>query len=148
VAFPTQTATLARDLERAQLTAADLKRAAQNANTRMAGQSVSYDFILAILERLKSADAVFATTQGRAGIATYAQEQLGQNIVQDFTDMRAAAQSAFTTIRDLLPVQSGPNAYLQARTIDAQGNVTDRTFAPAQTAGVRTALDTVIATIE
>ena len=144
--FPTQREMLSVGLARAQSQADSIKRIAQNNNSRMAAGNISASGLLALLDNLKGAVATFQAVRGLTGIASYATSQLGEDVTQDFIDMENAATAAATMIITAFP-KDGSN-YLLIEQIDAQGDRTEREFTPAQTAGLRAALDTLIATID
>lgn len=146
MAFPTSSATLSVGLARAQSQASAIKRIAQNNYETMAAGPVSASFVITLLDNLKGARSVFDAAGNLPGMAAYAQEQLGQDVTADFVAMVSEIDTVGSLIVSALPKDG--SGYLLLETIDAQGNRTERTFTSAQTSGVRSALQDLIATIE
>jgi len=146
MAFPTSREMLATGLSRAQSQASSIKRIAQNNRDRMAAGPITAGGVLSLLDNLSGALATFQGVAGLAGIAAYAQDQLGQDVAPDFSAMIAEVTACRDWIVSALPKDG--DGYLLLETMDAQGSRTERTFSTAATAGLRTALDALIATIE
>lgn len=146
MAFPTQREMLSVGLARAQGQASSIKRIAQNNNARMAAGNITADGLLSLLDNLKGAVTTFQDVRALPGIGSYATAQLGEDVSADFTAMENAATAAASLIITQFP-QDG-DGYLLIQQINAQGDRTEREFTPAQTAGLRAALDTLIATID
>jgi hypothetical protein len=68
------------------------------------------------------------------------------DVVAEFTAMESAVEDCRDWIVANLPTDA--DGYLVIRTLNADGTLTDRMFAPAQTAGLRTEIDAVLATID
>lgn len=82
------------------------------------------------------------------GLGAYAQSQLSDgalNIATEFTAMQTQITAARTWIGANYPKDGGGN--LLERKVDAQGRIVTNTFAPANTVGLVTALDALIASI-
>ncbi len=148
MAFPASTQVKVDGFQELRTTANELKRTMQTKKDQMASQTVSASFILSILKQLKRAVIVFDEVAAIDGIVEYVQAQYDDNtlnVVAEFSAMKTASDNTIAWIVTNLPKDS--NNYLLLREIDVQGNITDRTFTSAITAGLRTQLDTLIATI-
>jgi hypothetical protein len=144
--FPTSRQMLANGLSRAQSQASTIKRIAENNRDRMAAGPITAGGVVSLMDNLSGALSVFQEVSALPGIAAYAQEQLGEDVSADFAAMSSATQAARNWIVTALPKDG--DGYLLLETMDASGNRTERTFGTAATAGLRTALDALIATIE
>ena len=144
--FPTSREMLATGLSRAQSQASSIKRIAQNNRDRMAAGPITAGGVISLMDNLSGALATFQVVSGLPGIADYANAQLGQDVVADFTAMSDATAAARNWIITAIPKDAG--GFLLLETIDANGVRTERNFTSAQTEGLRTALDALIATIE
>jgi hypothetical protein len=88
----------------------------------------------------------FDTYAAVPSLSTYAQSQTGNaNIAADYATMRAAIVAARDWIVTNFPKSAG---YLLASQIAASGRQTLRIFTAAETAGLRTLLDTITTTID
>lgn len=147
MAFPTNETrrSLASALDRAQAQASSIKRIAANNRDRMAAGPITAGGVFSLLDNLIGAKAVLSEAASMQGIAEYAQAQLGQDISGDFAAMMNAIDTATAWIINAIPKAGG---YIQTEAINADGSRTERTFTTAQTAGLRAALDTIIATID
>lgn len=144
MAYPTNS--LALVLEDTDRTALQLKLTLQAQVATMAAGSVNSSTILGIYVRLKRDDDTLAATAATPGIVQYAKDQKNDqdlDVAAEFTAMRAAIASAISWVGSNFPAAGG---YIQSHQISG-GIVTERLFTPAQTAGFRTVLNTVIGTI-
>lgn len=96
------------------------------------------------------ADAVVMLDRAAAvpGIAQYARDQIGDqvlDVVAEFTAMRAVIIATRDWIMANFPKDG--SGYLLLMSFTADGRYTFRTLTTAQTAGLRTQLDALIATI-
>lgn len=149
MAFPSDTArrTLSAGLQRAQSTAGSIKRIAQNNRDRMASSHITAGGILSLLDNLRGAHAQLTEVAAMPGIADYAQEQLEvSDVAGDFSAMLSAIEGASAWIIDNFP--RADDGALKMEDMDSEGQRTERTFSSAQTSGLRTALDAVIASID
>lgn len=144
MAFPTQREMLSVGLARAQSQANSLKRIAQNNRDRMAAGNISGEGLLSLLDNLRGARDTFQAVRQLPGMAAYATAQLGEDVTADFVAMENATTSAGSAILPLIRV--GGNLITQQ--IDAAGVRSEIEFTPAQTASIRTELDTLIAAID
>lgn len=145
MAFPTNRDMLATGLARAQSQASSIKRIAQNNRDRMAASGITSGGLISLLDNLLGAKGVLDGAKGLPGIAAYSQEQLGADVSADFVAMNRELTACIAFIIGALPKQG---KYLLTEEIAADGTRTDRIFTAAQTAGLRDALDALIATIE
>lgn len=150
MAFPTNRTrrSLAAALDRAQSQADTIKRLSESANVSMAGGAVTSSFVLSMLANLRAAKDVFDETSALPGMAAFALAQLNDNIdvIAGFLAMTNALTAAGAWIIQNIP--KAADGALKLEDMDAFGNRTERTFSTAQTAGLRTLLDTLIATID
>ena len=125
--------------------AAGWKAQAQNANISLAAGSVTSDFIFRMLDQLDGAIAALNLWKAVAGLDAFATAQAYVGTMSaDCTSSVTAAQNCIAWV-----VANFPNAggFLQSHTLNADGSRTPRSFTPAQTAGLQTALTSFIATI-
>lgn len=111
---------------------------------------------LGLLDNMRTDLAYFQGVAATPGIGAYATEQYGDGyaIGPDFGAFTTALQGVVGWLIANIPREpvdaldpEGPR-YLLLQTLDADGARTDRTFSTAQTAGLRTVLDALIATVE
>jgi hypothetical protein len=125
--------------------AASWKAQAQNANVSLAGGSVTSDFVFRMLDQLAGAIVALNTWKAVAGLDTYATGQgYTGTMSADCASSVTAAQACIAWV-----VTNFPNAggFLQSHTLNADGSRTPRSFTPAQTAGLQTAMTAFVATI-
>lgn len=145
MAYPTNA--LAQVLEDVDRRAMSVKEYATRYRTQMAAGDVLATVIVDLFIRLKSDKAAFVTAASTSGLGVYAQAQKNDqnlNIGNEFTAMNAAIDGVTTWIETNFPKDA--NGYLLRETWSASGPV-DRAFSSANTAGLRTVLATLIATI-
>jgi len=134
----------------AKRSAAQLKLVLQAAVSQMQAGSVSGSFIReGVYRTLARARGVFATVAAIPGIAEYAQAQEDDpayDPAAEFAAMNASIDDAIAWVAANIPKDAGGFAAIEQWAAD--GTITDRTFAPAATAGLVTELNAVIATIE
>lgn len=153
--FPSNTGTKQDDLAmawaRARTTAASIKsRATALRNAAQAG-SIGSSAILDFATMLADAKLALQRSASTGGIAAYAQEQVNDNTINvatEFSTMMASLDSITSWITINFPKDG--NGFLLAVQFagDGTGRTTDRQFTAVQTAGLRTALDSLIATID
>lgn len=140
---------LAKAYTRGQSQAIALKNYASSAATNFAATTQSANAIIQTLNRHVEAIAEFDTLAAIPGLAQYARDQADDqayDVVAEYNAMRAAAVSVRDWIINNFPVSG--NGYIEKDTIDANGNVSVRQFTPAQTAGLVTELNALVATID
>lgn len=149
MAWPTQATTLNDALAGVDRAAKMLKERSLAFRVQATAGSVAADRITEeVLRHLVVARETFASAAAVPGIAAYVAGQRGvteQAVVTAFNDMAGAVNAAIAWIAGNLPKDAG--GYLLIRQIGADGALTYRQFTPAQTAGLRTALEAVEATI-
>lgn len=141
-----RTDSLRASYQLAQDTARNLKQTLTAFNTRAAASNIRSSDIFGVYTRLGNDSATLAAIAQVSGLATYAQEQSNDptyNVGAEFTAMQNAIASARTWIETNFPASGG---YLQSHQITG-GAVVERSFTPATTAGLRTALQSVIDSI-
>lgn len=112
----------------------------------MAAGNVSANDVKQILQYCVQVKANNAATAAISGMDTYAvtQEGAGYDVVMAWNNMNAAIDAVISWIVTNIP-QSGGFVTLEQWTT---GGVTVQSFTPAQTAGLRTVLNSLIATID
>lgn len=113
---------------------------------KSAAQDITSTNIFDVFSRLKSDRARLEVLRVAPGLGAYAQSQKNNaslNIATEFTAVLNAIDGVTAWITTNFPVSS---TFLLAQTLGANGPV-DRLFTTAATAGFRTALDSLIATI-
>ena len=147
MAFPASVQTQADALAELRRFVIQMKQRAENRSAALNAGNVSGAYIIAMLEDLKYAITLFNATQSVSGISGYAQDQYsdpGLDIAAEFLSMKNAAIAARDWIIANIPENNG---YILIRSIDTDGSLIDRQFTPTQTAGLKTLLDTLAATV-
>ena len=148
--FPASNGALSDVLEETCRFAVAMKQHAERASAKAAAGNVTSTDIIDLDIRLRQWRATLAEAGATPGIGAYAQEQLGDgtlDVAAEFNAMLGAIDNVTGWIRANFPVGSGQAAgYLLARTWGPDGPV-DRLFSPTQTAGLRTQLDALAATV-
>jgi hypothetical protein len=130
--------------------ATSLQSLASAAKITLAAANTSGNEIKQLLELFIRCKSDLQTAAAVPGIATYAQTQEGDggyNVAAEFTAMINACTGVINTITGLIPTAvSGGQSYVAVEQWTAAG-ITVRSFTPAQTLGLRNALDTFIATV-
>lgn len=119
-----------------------LKSYCQDVKDASAAGPISGNLAIALHERLISDRARFVAIGAITGMAAYAQDQENDNaydVVAEFNAMVAAIAS----VRDWLIANVSTSGWVTFST----SGVATKTFSSAQTAGLRTQLDSLIATI-
>lgn len=130
--------------------ATQVKTSAQNVRTLSAAGTLASSNLLDFVTYLAEARAGLQTCAQVPGIQTYAQEQLEDpsiDLTAEFIAMRDQMDATRTWITTNFPKEA-TSGYLLAQTFTADGRQADRVFTAAQTAGLRTVLDALIATID
>jgi hypothetical protein len=112
-----------------------------------AADNTSSSTILRVFTHLRVYRAKLSALSSTPGLADYARAQKnapGLDVVAEFNALMAAIDGVTGWIAVNFPTDGG--GFLLERTLGANGPV-ERQFTPAQTAGFRTQLDTVIAAI-
>lgn len=148
MAWPTQATTLNDALASVDRAASQLKARSAAFRAQAAEMNIAADRITEeVLRYLIVARDTFAAA-AVPGIAAYVAAQRGvteQHVTAAFQDMTGAVNGAIAWVVANMPKDA--SGYLLARQIGAGGVMTYRSFTPAQTAGLRTALEAVEATI-
>ena len=127
--------------------ALSVKVQCQTIRTAAAAGNINSSDIVSIFNFLKTQRAGLAAASSTPGLGAYAQAQKNSpslDVVAEFTGMLAAIDGVTAWIITNYPKDA--NGFLLERTWGANSPI-DRVFTPAQTAGFRTALDSLIATI-
>ena len=142
MAFPSATP-LATALQHILAETASLKVFATNRVATLAAGSQTADYILDIHTKMVKVDAMLATAAATPGLAAYAKAQFDNeslDIAAEFTALRAAVQAVRDHVETAVP-KDGSGYWLLHQFVAHV--VTPRTFAPANTATLRTLLTTV-----
>lgn len=150
MAFPSgkTTNTLSRAFDDTQTTARNLKQDAIDIrDTSLAGDT-SRKLIMEFPSKIADALDIWNAASVKVGIAQYAKDQLEDQSLTIGTDFTAMVTTA-TGVRDWI-IANFPNTggLLLERSFDANGRMVLGTLTTVQTAGLRTELDALIATIE
>lgn len=148
MAFPSSTQSLDAVWMGSQSTAARIRTQAQETRNTSAAGNISTKVILDFATGLADAIQDLDTAAATPGIAQYARDQLANpalDIAAEFTAMRAQMVATRDWIGTNFPADV--NSYLLFIQFTAERRFTYRQFTSAQTAGLRTQLDALIATI-
>lgn len=153
MAYPASTKTLQLWLAEVDLKAANIKAAAQQQKTLSASGNLSVDDIRRFYDQLVSVNVLFTAAGSVAGIAAYVNtEKQGQvaDAAAEFVAMRNQIVATMDWLRVNVPQGNfGGVDYKLAFNFPAD-NITSSSalkFTSGQTAGYRTVLDALIATI-
>jgi hypothetical protein len=147
MAYPASVLLLQKALAVANENALAAKSIAQSAVAKLAS-NVTSDVVLGLVDDLRLRLSVLNTCAATPGIGPYAQEQVSDpalNIGAEFNTMTAAIQDVVAWIVTNFPKDAGGR--LLSHTINADGTRVPQSFTPAQTAGLTTRLNTLIAAI-
>ena len=154
VAFPSTSGSrqenVASAWERARSTAGAIKSRAQQLNAAAMAGNISSSLILGFATYLADARLAMQSAASVQGIAAYAQAQINDptfDIVTSYNDLVTTIDATIAWVIANFPKDA--SGYLLATQFNANnsGRTVDRQFTPAQTAGLRTTLDTLIAAI-
>ena len=141
-------AMLAQALAEAQNLAGNVKETAVRARDAMAAGPVSSILVLDLHADLKAGLDRLNALKATPGIGAYAQDQFSDpayDIAAEFNGMTAAIAAVLTQIEGDFPADA--SGWLLERQFNA-GQLQMRTFATAHTTDLRTALASLIATID
>lgn len=147
MAFPTLNTkkAIAQTFAEIQTTAAQIKAAAQNIRHQAAAGPIDGVRVVRLCETLVRQRAILAAKAQTPGLAEYAAAEMEvADIASEFTAMLAQIDATIAWVTGAMPQTGG---YLDLETLNQDGTVTLRMFSTAQTGGLRTALDALIATI-
>ena len=139
---------LGKAYQKAQNESIRVKAFATQANAALAAGNVSANAVIQIMTNLKSTIEVWDSVSSLSGIAQFAKDQESDqayDVVAEFTAMRAEAVAARDWVITNFPTSAG--GFIEKDTLQVDGSITVRTFTPAQTAGLQTALADLIAAI-
>lgn len=153
MAFPSDTGTRTDDLEgawrRARRVAATVKERSNAIRTLSAAGTLDASTLLSYSVLLADAKVDLERCAAVPGIAAYAQSQVSDptlDVVAEFSSMLSAVTATINWIVTNFP--KSPSGFAEAYTLLATGRYSARVFAAAQTATLRTQLDSLIATID
>jgi hypothetical protein len=139
-------AVLATTYNSARSVATQLQTLASTSKASMLAGNVSANVIGQLLDSMITGKAQLQAAAAVTGIAAYAKAQEGDtnyDVVAEWTSMVSACDGVLTWIVANVPTANG---YVQAEQWATSGR-TVRSFTTAQTAGLRTALDTFISSV-
>jgi len=153
--FPSSTGSRQLDLSiawsSARAIAAQVKNQASSLRTSSAAGNVASGLILSVTNGLADAKAALNRSAACVGIAAYAQAQIADGTVDvaaTFTAMLSAIDGVTSWVVTNFP-KDGTGTLLATKfNADNSGHTQDQQFTSAQTAGLRTALDALIAAID
>jgi hypothetical protein len=113
-------------------------------------QQPTCDSVIALstIQHFGAVIGLFAVWSATPGLAQYARDQENDqayNVVAEYTAMNNAMVSARDSLISMFPKDG--NGFLLYQTLNAQGQISSRTFTSAQLASAVTLLNSVIATI-
>lgn len=146
MAFPTATDMLAVALAEAQRIARQIKTQATQIRDKAAAGPIDGNELLNTLDYLRNQHDRLGEIAAVPGIGAYSLEQLGADVTADFAAMRSAIQATRAWLANNLPKDG--DDYLLLVSLDGNGEQVIREFPPGATAGFRTQLDALLATIE
>jgi hypothetical protein len=130
--------------------AVQLKAICQGFNARLLANNADYQFLYDIYVTLARANSQFDALKTTPGLSTYAQSQeddAAYDVAAEFTAMQSAINSAQNWMETNVPVKN--RTVKSVNTWDSSDSILiSDVFTPAQTAGLRTQLDAVIAAID
>ena len=153
--FPSSNGTkqdnLAFAWETARNVAGQIKGRSQSLRNSAEAGAIPTDMILDYVRFLGACKTTLQRAAFTQGIAAYAQEQIADNTINvatEFNNMMSALDAVGGWIFTNFP--KDVDGWLLSRKFnpDNSGRTDDRLFSPAQTAGLRTVLDALIATID
>jgi len=150
MAWPASTTALSRAVHEANDTALTVRNAAVGLRDDSAAGDVNASRIISMWTRLNDAIAILTALAAIPGIGAWAKDEMNDpdlDVATEFNAMMTAMGDVRDWIATNFPVGTGPGAgYLLEKQFSGT-QIVSRTFTPAQTAGLRTELDALIATI-
>jgi RecA/RadA recombinase len=146
VAYPT--GMLSFVLEGIDSRALKIKNYCQSLRTASLSGPVQSGQIISVFQALRQDRAALVAASSTPGLAQYAKDQKNNqtlDVVAEFNTMIAAIDQVTAWIDSNFPKDATTQALLE-RTLSTEGPI-ERTFTSVQTAGLRTQLDSLIATI-
>jgi len=138
---------LSKAYSKAQSESIRVKTFATQAGAALAAGTVSANAVIQIMTNLKSSIETWDTVSSLPGIAQYAKDQeddQAYDVVVEFLAMRNEAVAARDWVINNFPESGG---FIQKDTLEVDGSITVRQFTPAQTVGLQTALNDLVAAI-
>lgn len=152
MAFPSSASpanqSMASVLNQLQLFAAGIRQQAAAASASAAANSINTAFVFSMLDQLSAIIATLNTYKNVIGLNAYATANIpgyAGTLTTDITAVINAAQACISWVSTNFPKDAG--GFIQAYTLNADGTRTMALFTPAQTAGLQTALNALVATI-
>jgi hypothetical protein len=151
MALPNQ-APLSEVLKEARQRWTQTRRVAESIRDRSAAGPITGATVLGLMDNLRADLYYFQTVAATPGIGVYAQSQYegAYDIGPDFTAFMAALTSTIDWIIAAAPktaADGNGHEWLVVQRLDPTGARIERTFSTVETAGLRTVLDTLIATV-
>lgn len=153
MAFPSDSGTVQDSLAsawlRARQTASTIKSITIDIRDQSALDNIVAARLIALSRELADAKVIFQKCAAVSGISAYAQDQIADpslNVTTAFNAMVTELTNTIAWITANFPKDA--SGYLLYMQFDVNGYVVNRTFTPAQTTGLRTVLNALIATID
>lgn len=149
--FPSSnsTSSLGVILSTLQALAGQTKSQAQNSLTLLQTQNVDTIFVFQLLDRLIHIISTLNAWRNTTGLDAYATSELpgyAGTLTADINGIISAAQACINWTVTNFPKDS-TQTYILAESLNSDGTRTLRQFTPAQTAGLQTLIQALIATI-
>jgi hypothetical protein len=155
MAFPSSSGTKQENLASAwsiaRNAAGGIKQRAESLKTSSAAGPIPAASVLDLLTYLADQKLVLSRVAGLTGIAAYAQEQVGDpalNVATEYSNMIAAVDAVRDWVLANFPKDGSGYLLVTQFAGDNSGRTVSRQFSSAETAGLRTVLDALIATID
>lgn len=123
------------------------KQEAQSLRAAAAAAPVSSELVVRMTTICADVDAELVTAAAVPGIVAYIRDQRDNQSLDVSGEMTAIRTALANVISEVVANFPAANGFLQAIQLQASGRYTWRTLTVAQTAGLRTQLDALIASI-
>jgi len=126
-----------------------IKTYAQSLKTASAAGSIQAGDVVSFVDQLASSNDTLARYTAVPGLVEYVRAQIDNaavDIVAEYSTMLAQINATRNWVLTNFPKDA--DGYLLYHKFDAAGRISQRTFSPAETAGLRTQLDALLATID
>lgn len=148
MAFPATSPTLYEALKKLRDSSGGLKAYAADQKAKLAASSISANSIIEMMVNFQKSIDGWDAVASTPGLADYAKAQYSSatlDIVAEYQAMRSAAVAVVTWVQSNFPKDA--SGYLLKDQFDASAGLAVRSFTPAQTAGLQTALTSFIASV-
>ena len=141
---------LGKAYQKAQNVSIRVKQFATSARNALIAGNVSANAVIQIMTNLKSTIEVWDSVSALSGIGQFAKDQeddQAYDVVAEFIAMRTEAVAARDWVITNFPKDNASPFYIIKDILEVDGSITVRVFTPAQTTGLQTSLDDLIAAI-